>query len=51
VSVGGIDVTATAAIAPASIAFPLPPGLPPGIHAVAISVNGVPCLPGPVVTL
>ncbi|MEA3051416.1 MAG: hypothetical protein QOG72_319 [Sphingomonadales bacterium] len=51
VSLGGNDVTATATIAPASIDFPLPPGLPPGIHAVEIAVNGVPSPPGPVVTL
>jgi hypothetical protein len=50
VSVGGIDVTGSATVTAAAVSFPLPPALPAGAHAVGIVVNGIPCLPGPVVT-
>lgn len=51
VSAGGVDVTGAATITAASISFPAPGGAPPGVHAVEIVVNAVPCLPGPVITL
>ena len=52
VSVAGIDVTASATVTTSSITF-APPAVPPppGTYAVAVMVNGVPCLPGPLVAL
>jgi hypothetical protein len=52
VSVAAIDVTASATITTGSITF-APPAVPPpsGTYAVGVMVNGVPCLPGPLVTL
>lgn len=48
--VGGVDATASATIAAGAINFPLPAALPAGTHAVSITVNAVPCLPGAMVT-
>ena len=51
VSLGGIQVTPSSTTATA-ISFALPTSAPPaGVYPVRIVVNGVPCLPGPVVTL
>jgi len=52
VSVAGIDLTASATVTTSSIIF-APPAVPPpsGTYAVDVVVNGVPCLPGPLVTL
>jgi hypothetical protein len=52
VGLAGVDITASATITTTTISFPMPAPPPPtGTHAVEIVVNGVPCLPGPVVTL
>ena len=48
---GGIDITASAAITVSTITFPKPGALPPGPYTPEVTVNGVPCVPGPVVTL
>ena len=52
VSVAAIDVTASATVTTGSVTF-APPAVPPppGTYAVAVVVNGVSCLPGPLVTL
>ena len=52
ISLGSIDLTPLATVAPGSITFPLPAIPPPaGTYPVGVVVNGIPCLPGPVVTL
>jgi hypothetical protein len=51
VSIDGVDITGSATVTATSIDFPAPVGPPPGTYAVEIVVNGVPCLPGVVVTL
>lgn len=52
VSVGGLDATPSATVAAGSISFAAPAGLvSPGTYPVGVVVNGVPCLPGPVVSL
>jgi hypothetical protein len=52
VSLGAIDVTALATVTAGSIAFTLPGPPPgPGTYPVGVVVNGIPCLPGFVVTL
>ncbi|WP_068076535.1 Pvc16 family protein [Novosphingobium lentum] len=51
VVLGGVDITASATITPTTIAFPHPAAPPPGTYAPEVTVNGVPCVPGPVVTV
>jgi hypothetical protein len=51
VGVGTIDVTASATVNPGSISFTIPGSPPSGTYPVGVVVNGVPCLPGFVITL
>lgn len=51
VVLGGVDITASATTTPTTIKFPKPAALPPGPYTPSVTVNGVPCVPGPVVTL